>query len=35
MNAAREPLHPIFTAHLFPQLEAKLIELLKMISIVG
>jgi uncharacterized protein (TIGR03083 family) len=29
MNAAREPLQPIFTAHLFPKLEAKLIELLR------
>jgi uncharacterized protein (TIGR03083 family) len=29
MNLAREPLQPIFTAHLFPGLEAKLIELLR------
>jgi uncharacterized protein (TIGR03083 family) len=29
MSAAREPLQPIFTAHLFPGLEAKLIELLR------
>lgn len=29
MNGAREPLGPIFTAHLFPKLEAKLIELLR------
>jgi uncharacterized protein (TIGR03083 family) len=29
MSAAREPLQPIFTAHLFPKLEAKLIELLR------
>ncbi len=29
MNDARQPLQPIFTAHLFPALEAKLIELLR------
>ncbi|HXP80180.1 MAG TPA: maleylpyruvate isomerase family mycothiol-dependent enzyme [Verrucomicrobiae bacterium] len=29
MSGAREPLGPIFTAHLFPDLEAKLIELLR------
>jgi uncharacterized protein (TIGR03083 family) len=29
MDAAHEPPHPIFTAHLFPKLEAKLIELLR------
>jgi uncharacterized protein (TIGR03083 family) len=29
MNAACEPLQPIFTAHLFPKLEEKLIELLR------
>jgi uncharacterized protein (TIGR03083 family) len=29
VNAAYEPLQPIFTAHLFPELEAKLIELLR------
>jgi uncharacterized protein (TIGR03083 family) len=29
MNGTREPLQPIFTAHLFPKLEAKLIELLR------
>ncbi len=29
MSGAREPLQPIFTAHLFPKLEAKLIELLR------
>jgi len=28
MNDTRDPLQPIFTAHLFPKLEAKLIELL-------
>ena len=32
MSAAREPLQPIFTAHLFPGLEAKLIELLRWLS---
>ena len=32
MNLAREPLQPIFTAHLFPPLEAKLIELLRSLS---
>jgi uncharacterized protein (TIGR03083 family) len=32
MNAAREPLQPIFTAHLFPKLEAKLIDLLRSLS---
>jgi uncharacterized protein (TIGR03083 family) len=29
MNGAREPLQPIFTAHFFPKLEGKLIELLR------
>jgi uncharacterized protein (TIGR03083 family) len=29
MNGTYEPLQPIFTAHLFPKLEAKLIELLR------
>jgi uncharacterized protein (TIGR03083 family) len=29
MNDTRKPLQPIFTAHLFPKLEAKLIELLR------
>jgi len=29
MNYAREPLQPIFTEHLFPKLEAELIELLR------
>jgi len=32
MSGAREPLQPIFTAHLFPELEAKLIELLRGLS---
>ena len=32
MSGAREPLQPIFTAHLFPKLEAKLIELLRSLS---
>jgi uncharacterized protein (TIGR03083 family) len=32
MSGAREPLRPIFTAHLFPDLEAKLIELLRGLS---
>lgn len=32
MNGAREPLQPIFTAHLFPKLEAKLIELLRSLA---
>jgi len=32
MSGAREPLQPIFTAHLFPKLEAKLIELLRGLS---
>jgi uncharacterized protein (TIGR03083 family) len=32
MNNARPPLQPIFTAHLFPKLEAKLIELLRGLS---
>jgi hypothetical protein len=27
MDASAEPLQPIFTAHLFPKLEGKLIEL--------
>ena len=29
MSAARELLQPIFTAHLFPELETKLIELMR------
>jgi uncharacterized protein (TIGR03083 family) len=29
MTGTREPLQPIFTAHLFPKLEAKLMELLR------
>ena len=29
MSGARQPLQPIFTAHLFPKLEAKLTELLR------
>jgi len=32
MNATREPLQPIFTAHLFPELEAKLLELLRSLT---
>ncbi len=32
MSAACEPLQPIFTAHLFPKLEAKLIELLRSLA---
>jgi len=32
MSAAREPLQPIFTAQLFPGLEAKLIELLRSLA---
>ena len=32
MSGAREPLQPIFTAHLFPELEAKLIELLRSLA---
>jgi uncharacterized protein (TIGR03083 family) len=32
MNGTREPLQPIFTAHLFPKLEEKLIELLRSLS---
>ena len=32
MNSTREPLQPIFTAHLFPQLEAKLIDLLRSLA---
>jgi uncharacterized protein (TIGR03083 family) len=32
MTAAHEPLQPIFTAHLFPKLEAKLIELLRSLT---
>jgi uncharacterized protein (TIGR03083 family) len=32
MSGAREPLQPIFTAHLFPGLEAKLIELLRSLA---
>jgi uncharacterized protein (TIGR03083 family) len=31
-NPAREPLQPIFTASLFPRLEAKLVELLRSLS---
>jgi hypothetical protein len=33
MSGAREPLQPIFTSHLFPKLEAKLIELLRSLSL--
>lgn len=32
MSGAREPLQPIFTAHFFPKLEAKLLELLRSLS---
>src|SRR6202163_4422835 len=32
MNGMREPLQPIFTAHLFPKLEAKLSELLRALA---
>ena len=32
MGGAREPLQPILTAHLFPKLEAKLIELLRSLN---
>ena len=32
MGAAREPLEPIFTAHLFPKLEAQLLALLRSLS---
>ena len=32
MSGAREPLKPIFTAHLFPELEARLIELLRSLA---
>jgi uncharacterized protein (TIGR03083 family) len=32
MSAARKPLQPIFTAHLFPVLEARLIELLRSLA---
>jgi hypothetical protein len=32
MNGKREMLQPIFTAHLFPELEAKLIELLRSLA---
>ena len=32
MNGERETLQPIFTAHLFPELEAKLIELLRSLA---
>jgi len=32
MNVAREPLPPIFVARLFPQLEAKLVELLRSLA---
>ena len=32
MAASGEPLQPIFTAHLFPKLEAKLIELLRSLT---
>jgi uncharacterized protein (TIGR03083 family) len=31
-DPAREPLQPIFTAHLFPQLEARLVEVLRSLS---
>jgi uncharacterized protein (TIGR03083 family) len=32
MDSAHQPLEPIFTAHLFPELEAKLIELLRSLA---
>src|SRR5580693_3974167 len=32
MGGSRQPLQPIFTAHLFPELEAKLIELLRSLA---
>src|SRR5258708_12762340 len=32
MDGATEPLQPIFTANLFPKLEAKLIELLRSLT---
>jgi uncharacterized protein (TIGR03083 family) len=32
MSSSRQPLQPIFTAHLFPKLEAKLIELLRSLA---
>jgi uncharacterized protein (TIGR03083 family) len=32
MSGSRQPLQPIFTAHLFPELEAKLIELLRSLA---
>ena len=32
MTGACEPLEPIFTAHLFPGLEARLIELLRSLA---
>jgi uncharacterized protein (TIGR03083 family) len=32
MNDTREPLQPIFTAHLFPKLEGMLIELLRLLA---
>jgi uncharacterized protein (TIGR03083 family) len=32
MSGSRQPLQPIFTAHLFPKLEAKLIELLRSLA---
>jgi uncharacterized protein (TIGR03083 family) len=32
MDAFAEPLHPIFTAHLFPKLEGKLIDLLRSLT---
>jgi uncharacterized protein (TIGR03083 family) len=32
MSGAREPLQPIFTAHLFPKLETQLIELLRSLA---
>src|SRR5712671_6177630 len=32
MDGNAEPLQPIFTAHLFPKLEAKLIELLRSLT---
>lgn len=32
IDSGREPLQPIFTAHLFPSLEAKLVELLRSLA---
>src|SRR5712691_9850503 len=32
MDGATEPLQPLFTAHLFPKLEAKLIEFLRSLA---